>query len=589
MRNICTEAFVAAAKAKVDWLRAACAVALALTLGNTAAAAATVSQLSAVAHGGQVFLTWKEAETAAGTTFNVYVAGEPIHDVAQARRVGHHVERHSARDWWADPASFDQKKPHGEAVGYLLHGGRRLDPTGGLFVHTVEESLQGKLFFAVTQSDARGVEDTRLTPGGNTLARGVAATPGALEPIWQRGGHPAAAGAGKHKPLRLELHAKGGVVANMEYLLFGDASMGWREGLPLEFSVRVERDAVVVRPTDRVWINRPHLEAGDGGMPAIWTCWYGYNSKIYDREQMATGVPSNYTERRNLWILAWVRDYYQVDPAQWSCAGSSMGGCGTVSFGLHHPELFAALFANVPIVCYTYLGRGSAHRLEPCCWVGPIAAELKTDEGISLLGRMDSTKFVRESQADLSPLYLVNGRQDGSIPWENNPAFYRALNDAHQGFAVYWDNGTHSTCGHDAPADVKAWQQRIHDFRRDQSFPAFSNTSSNRNAGDGRPNDGDTIGWMNRGMDWKDVGDEPGRYAITLLADYPGIAYPVRTDVTLRRVQRFKIHGAERLVARVGDAPARPVTADAAGRLTIPGVVISSAAGTRLVVGRAAE
>jgi hypothetical protein len=115
-------------------------------------------------------------------------------------------------------------------------------------------------------------------------------------------------------------------------------------------------DTVVVRPTDRVWINRPHDEAGDGGTPAIWTFWYGYNSHIFDRKLMATGVPTNYTERRNLWILNWVRGQYQPDTNRWYCSGSSMGGCGTISFGLHHPELFAACHAHVPIVSYTYLG-----------------------------------------------------------------------------------------------------------------------------------------------------------------------------------------------------------------------------------------
>lgn len=166
----------------------------------------------------------------------------------------------------------------------------------------------------------------------------------------------------------------------MEYLVFGDATMGWREGLPFKFSVRIEADTVVVRPTDRVWINRAHQEAGDGGAPAIWTFWYGYNSHIFDRNIMATGVPTNYTERRNLWILNWLREQYQPDPNRWYCSGGSMGGCGTISFGLRHPELFAACHAHVPIVSYTELGARSASRLEPSCWTGPIPPDLKTNE-----------------------------------------------------------------------------------------------------------------------------------------------------------------------------------------------------------------
>lgn len=557
---------------------------------GTAQAAAPVSELKATARDGQVFLTWKEAETPEGTTFNVYLSESPIADVATARRIAHHVERHSARDWWEDPASFEKNKTPGSPTGFRIeNGGPRLDPAGGLFVHTVRARSPQKLFFAVTATDPRGKEDTQLASGVNSLPSGVVAQAGEIQPIWQRDGRPPAPGAGKGKALWLNLHAKGGVVGNMEYLLFGDETMGWREGLPLKFSVRVEGGEVVVRPTDRVWINRPHNEAGDGGTPAIWTFWYGYNSNIFDRKRMAEGMPTNYTERRNLWILDWVTRHYQPDRNRWSCSGSSMGGCGTLSFGLRHPELFAALHANVPIVSYTYLGSGSARRFEPSCWVGTIPADLKTNEGVSLLERMNGLKFVRETTNDLPLLFFINGRQDASIPWQNNPPFYRALNDARQGFMAYWDNGNHATCGKDAPADVKQWMQRFRQLRRDESYPAFSNTSSNRNPGNGNPDDGDAIGWMNRGMDWRAIDDTADRYAITLLAEYPGISYPVRTDVTLRRVQQFKARPGERLAVRIGDGATQSITADANGWITIPGVAIPSRDGIRVTIQRAGK
>lgn len=100
-------------------------------------AAGPVSALQAEARDGQVFVTWREAETPPETTFNVYVADRPITAPAGARRVGHHVEAHSARDWWEDPASFAKDKPAGAPVGFLIvPGGQRLDPCGGLFVHT---------------------------------------------------------------------------------------------------------------------------------------------------------------------------------------------------------------------------------------------------------------------------------------------------------------------------------------------------------------------------------------------------------------------------------------------------------------------
>ena len=554
---------------------------------NELVAAPPVSDLKAVARDGQIFLTWQEAETPEHTTFNVYLADAPITDLAKVERVGHHVEQHSARDWWEDPASFTKGAAPGKPVGWRLEpGGARLDPSGGLFVHTVSGKTHGPFFFAVTSSDAAGHEDMTLTPGANALTAGLDATPGALRPIWQRDGEAPAAGAGKDKPLWLDLHAKGGVIPNSEYLLFGDASMGWREGLPFKFSVRVQNDMVVVRPTDRVWINRPHDEARDGGTPAIWTFWYGYNSHIYDRSQMSTGVPTNYTEVRNLWILDWVRQQYQPDLNRWYCSGSSMGGCGTLSFGMHHPELFAACHAHVPIVAYTDLGAKSAVRLEPSCWTGPIPADLKTNEGAPLLERMNTTKFVEKATDDLPYLFILNGRQDGSIPWQNNPPFYKALAAMQQGFSAYWDNGTHATSGKDAPEDVKAWLQRFRRFRRDESYPAFSHTSTDRNPGNGAPDDGDIIGWINRGLDWKEIEDTPDHYAITLLAEPPDGTYPVQTDVTLRRVRKFTTTPTEFLRVRVGQAEPVPVEVGTDWLITVPKVTIPDKAGVRVVIER---
>ena len=551
------------------------------------AAGAPIEDLQAVMRNGQVFLTWKEAEAPSGSTFNVYAADHPITRTSEAQKLAHHIEPHSARDWWEDPASFKKGVPTGSPVGFRIEDhGPRLDPQRGLFVHTVPKEAKGKLFFAVTRTDTASREDETIVAGENAMVAGVEAVAGEIKPIWQRDGEVVEPGRGKGKALWLNLHAKGGVVANMEYLVFGDATMGWREGLAFKFGVRVEADEVSVHPTDRVWINRPHDEAKDAGTKAIWTFWYGYNSHIYDRASMATGVPTNYTERRNLWILDWVSQYYQPDASRWYCSGGSMGGCGTMSFAWRHPELFAGCHARVPIVSYTSLGGNSASRLEPSCWTGPIPADLRTNEGQPLLDRMSGSKFATESQADLPWVFLLNGRQDGSIPWQNNPPFYRAMEAARQGFAAYWDNGSHSTCAKDAPKDVQAWFERFRRLRADQSYPAFTHTSSDRNPGNGAPEDGDIVGWINRGMDWKEIEDTSDRYSLVLLAEYEGLQYPVRTDVTLRRVQQFKTRPGEKVHVSVGDAAPISIAADSTGRITIPSVSIPSTAGVRVVVRR---
>ncbi|WP_158277464.1 alpha/beta hydrolase-fold protein [Opitutus sp. ER46] len=547
------------------------------------------SQLHAAPRQGQVFLTWAESDTPPGTTFNVYVAAAPIRDVAAATRIGHHIEAHSATDWWENPAAFARDAKPAAAPGFrLVAHSDRLAPGGGLFVHTPSAAAEAR-FFAVTTTGPDGTEDRSVRLGRNATAAGVAVSHRAIEPIWQPDAPAPAPGAGEGLPLRMELHAKGGVVAGSEYLMFGDASMGWREGLPFRFSVRIAEDEVVVRPTDRNWINRPFTEAGDSGVPAIWTFWYGTSSQIYDRSTTAQGVPTAYTERRLLWLLDWVQRHYRTDRNRWYCNGSSMGGCGTLTFAYRHPELFAACHANVPIVAYRYASSAAAgftaHRLEPLVG-GPIASDLLTDDGARLLERMDTGRYVTGASADLPFLFILNGRQDTSIPWANNPGFYRTLDESRQGFAAHWNDGTHGTVARDAPDDIKGWKKRLRRFRLNESFPAFSHTSTNRDPGDGAPTSGDIVGWMNRGLDWSGIVDEPDHYEITLQAEPSVSAEPVRTDVTLRRVQHFRPRpGDELTVIQDSAAPTR-IRVDPTGHITVPGVVIPPARPTRLRISR---
>lgn len=563
-------------------------VVVSLVASTLQAAESPIKGIRTEARPGQIFVMWDEGATPFGTTFNVYVASEAIKDVGKAKKVGHHVEQHSARDWWEDPATFDVKKTPEKPVGFRIGpGDKRLDPAGGLFVHTVAKGGDGKLFFAVTTSDESGNEERTLVSGDNATVEGVEPIAGPAEAIWQGEGEEPPVGAGKDKALWLQLHGKSGVIRPMEYLAFGDAEMGWREGLPFKFSAKVIGDEVVVRPTDRTWINRNHSEALDGRAAAIWSFWYGYNSNIYDPDLKSEGVPTNYTERRNLWMLDFVDRRYQPDRNRWYCSGGSMGGSGTISFGLRHPELFAAIYASVPIVSYTYRGRPgatSAGRIEHSCWTGPIPPTLKDESGVPFLDRMDAGHWVENANNDLPFVYIIHGRQDSSIPWQNNPPFYASLNKARAGHAVYWDNGIHSTSGKDAPPDVKDWLHRFRRFRLNESYPAFSNAALNRNPGDGRPEDGDIVGWINRGLDWRDIIDEPDRYSITLTADYPDIVYPVNVDVTLRRLQRFDVSPNETMQLRVGDSPPQKFVADAQGKITIPAVSIAGRDGIRILL-----
>ena len=559
---------------------------------NAASAAAIpVASLQAVYRDGQVFLTWKEEDTPPGTTFNVYLHEQPITpaNLTQARKVGHHVEAHSARDWWQDPASFDADAKPGTPVGFrIASDAAPLDPQGGLFVHTVTAESSGPRYFAVTTSDAKGVENMNLVAGQNALSQPVDGKVAPLQAIWLGEGALPARGAGKGKSFTLSLHGRGGgkpgAGTHFNCLVFGNDKQGWREGIAFKFQLSISENGVRIAPSDRAWTGRPVLESGDkrDHCLAVNTWWYGYNSRIYETTLTPKTVVPNYSEERLLWMVRWAQEYLGTDPNKTYLVGGSMGGSGAVSMSLHHPNVFAATVAMVPIVSYTRRGpgKGSLARLE--CMCGPLDETAVTHEGKPFLEHMNGELNATRSRADLPYLFITHGRPDGSIPWENNPPFYRAMNAARQGFAVHWNDGDHSTAHSTAPNDVKAWDKRLERFALNRSFPVFSNCSDNRNPGNGERKDGDITGWFNRGLDWQDLVDTPNEYALTVVADYPGLQLPLTVDVTPRRVQQFKVKPGDKVMVHIGDAPPAEARADEAGLVTIRGVKVADENGTRV-------
>jgi len=426
--------------------------------------------------------------------------------------------------------------------------------------------------------------DSSIVPGVNSLTTPITQHVAPPQPIWQ--GAPAdkpGAGAGQDLPLDLTLHAKTGR-GPMEWLAFGDTSLGWRDGLPFKFGAHVQGQSVAVAPTDRTWIDRMFPEGKDLCQrltPAIHSFWFGYNDQIHDPDGMAEGVVQPFTERRVLWIIDWVKRYFGTDPNRTYGMGSSMGGCGTISFTLRHPEVFAACYAHVPIVRYA-AGEGGDSTVRVAAECGGM--DHKLADGSTVAERLDGTKFVLSHEGDLPYLLIANGRQDGSIPWWQNPDFYRAMRSRRQGFEAAWNDGDHGSCGQKLPPDFTARANfgYLHRFALNQSYIAFSNGSLDDDPGDGGKTNGTINGFMNRGLDFEVVADEADRYEVVVKS----ATLAATADVTPRRVQAFKVKPGEPLRVMVGGQE-RTVTVDAAGLMTVAAVAIEGEAGTRVVWTRA--
>ena len=574
---------------------------------GTRAAQTPASALQAECRDGQVFMTWSEDQRDANSRYIVRCSAEPITsaNVASSKILAR-LGPGSANDWWLNPETYGaplEKDPKTGRLpdvvrnGFILRiGGKPLNPDTGLFVHTVTEADGPQLYLAVTYAGADGKEQFDVTLGVNALKNPIRVKVAEPAPTWQgtRKDRPRP-GAGKGLPLHLVLHAKRGR-GGMDYLAFGDTSLGWRESLPFKFGVRITPDAVVVAPTDRTWIDRLFPEGTDECQrltPAIHSFWYGYNSHINDPAQMDSGVATNYTERRLLCILRWVQQYYQTDPNRTYCTGSSMGGCGAIDFALRHPEVFAGIRAMVPIVEYhksDNRGNSETRVVKEC---GPL--DRPCSEGMPVWQRLSGTYFAKNTNEDLPFLVISNGRQDKSIPWNKIPDFYRAMNARRQAVIAAWDNGAHSTAGKDIPADVKRWSD-LTAFRRfalNKSYLAFSNSSANENPGNGDATDGDIVGYMNRWLDHDEPTDQKDKYEVVVRWEGPQEKLPVTVDVTPRRRQSFRPQPGTTCMARnvaldtqqcVQEAK---LEVEADGLLTVKQFRLTSAKGNKLTISMA--
>ncbi|MCI5779254.1 MAG: alpha/beta hydrolase [Lentisphaeria bacterium] len=573
-----------------------------------------VSDLQVEYRNGQVFLRWQEKDLPADARLSVWSGAEPITagTLDRAVKVASLLNPGGARDWWLDVDSFvvrrsdkaraeeifagkvadtDAEKPRSVRGFVITDDGQPVDPAGGLHVHTPGPGKTGKRYFAVTWHHGTGTEVMGLTAAGP-----AAVGPGKVNAIRIAGKLDRARTEGR--PLVVYLHGRGGGVgvdsrgnAVGTHMIFADSTLAWREGIPFKFTVEVRSDgAVWAVLCDRTWLGRkltPRESDDDRDyVPAVASFWLGYNRNIAVSNLGPEFTWDNYSERVVLRIVRWIQEALGTDPARTYLYGGSMGGSGAVQLALHYPEVFAAAWALVPVYSYTWERMPKFPGLAPSisrmqCSIGlfkPTDRVLMPD-GRDLLDYGSGAKNIDRPQVDMPPIFATNGRRDMSIPWVNNPPFFKAANRARQAFAVNWNNGAHGM-SREVPPVVS--MEKLFRYRLDQAFPAFSNSSDDRNYGDGDPDAGDLTGWINRGMEWSGVKDEPDRFEITLKAAHEDMKYPVVCDVTIRRRQKFKFAPGTEVEVSVNGRKRRTAI-DADGLLVVTKVEFPDSGPVKLV------
>jgi hypothetical protein len=518
-----------------------------------------VTNIQAIHHDGQTFLTWTDAAAeAAGATYryDVYRSVAPISDSASLKAatliqaglfnnsgqvVGQFPYTQATRQNAAKSMAIIKQELCGGPTAYTVCGTPLL-PFTGLSVHTTT-AAESAYYAVITVDRTHRQSESAIFPGNNATMLPVYEQPADLVPLKYYDSHDSvhrtrasssAISGTQGLPLWVNLHASGGcpnaLVSGDEYIFWGDASMGYQEGIPGIFTVWEDRtgsthgrQSLVLSPCDAVWTS--------DGLGQLQTVWFGYTAvPLGASDPVARALPI--TEARLLWMLNWVIRQYGVDPNRIVDGGTSMGGWGTSSWALRHPELFSALFPAMPRwrqISYAEPSKTTYARATPS---SPVMADQKTP----YLHRMDSVAFVQADCGQNLPFIgWAIGRQDGYATWQEQVDMVNALKACHFGFAFSWNNGSHSEGPAALPVLTVPYQAR---FAKNLSYPAFTNSSLDSNPGSGSPTDGDLTGCINCGFIWTDPAETPTTWSASISNSNNSGSMTV--DVSPRNVQAFR-------------------------------------------------
>jgi poly(3-hydroxybutyrate) depolymerase len=302
--------------------------------------------------------------------------------------------------------------------------------------------------------------------------------------------------------------------------------------------------------------------------------WWGWSQTRENRAKGINAAPP--AELRVMDTIDWVAARYKTDRNRIYLCGVSMGGCGTLGIGMPHGEVFAAMRADVPA------GTGyAAYRMG----------------GFAPSPAMDAPQAERDAWLKLAsgaglpdPPVIVDfsSQQDG---WSTTqPALVNVAQAGHLPLVLGWGPFGHVTFSSliaKYPICDVALAYPWLEIRKNEAYPVFTRASTDQrcpwlNA----PADYDGTGQMNAYFRWKNKEDAPASFSMQLWIDHPAVENPpgmpnsATADVTLRRLQQFKVQPgrsyAWQMVRGGHEIASGNCSADDNGLLTIPTVGLST-------------
>lgn len=342
-----------------------------------AAAAPSVTGISAIFHDGQTFVTWTDPTSGspANYRYNVYWSTSPIVDsttLAAATLIQSEDFNNSGQLADQFPYSQTTRQNTAKLTAITVQGscggpttytacGTPVAPLTGIAVHTATGTASA--YYAVITHDRTGaLGDSPVSVGNNATTSPVAESVGTIAPIkyWDSRDttHRSQASSTSitgvsNRPLWLSLHASGGcsdssIMGNGTawgdaWSMWGDSTMGYQEGVQYAFGVWETHStatygalALVLKSCDTAWTR--------DALGQLETFWTGYSVTPLGSSDVAR--MQTFTQAVLDKEVAFAIANYNADPNRIYQNGQSMGGWGGVLYALHRPNTFAAVFPS---------------------------------------------------------------------------------------------------------------------------------------------------------------------------------------------------------------------------------------------------
>ena len=525
------------------------------------------TELSAFHRSGQTFLTWREAEGDGDEFYRIYRHDSPITQVnLRSATIIATIPDSSAMyltERWMTDYGYTPIQQN-----YIINDlGSELEDTQGLFVHTLQSGEEATAYYAVT-SVVSGTEDTQIAPGQNSLTIGVVEEIDDPLPVlvWQ-----SANGRAMVFTQFMDFRNWNPTFDGYIYNYFVSLPDGFDQATAYPLVLHIEGHGT--RYVDAFWdhgngtgYDWPIIQVWGDDPHQSWYYGYAKDHSWGDNwpqyvwgdlpNQPESGRVSNFTEQRLLKAVYDVIDdpRFTVDENRIYAYGHSMGGSGSLALGMRYPDVFAAVYCSEPMTNYDISALwfydlvpkwGLPSWGLPVLNEGPCASHLTKYDGMNVWEWMNhSSNMVSRWRDDMAYISVYHGTIDEVIDWETQgEPWYNIMSSQERGWTGAALPIDHTWYGF---LDTPNFTFGDFSFRKDRSYPGFSNFSLNFESDD-------TLAYYNHGIEWScewndfagPIVDTADRWEATLrlydpwLPGLESVPDEGMVDVTTRRVDTF--------------------------------------------------